>query len=88
MKGMSAKPLMESGIDREEVFISTKVWNSDQGYHSTLKACEKSLRRLGLTYVDLILHPLASSREEQRYLEGYGSIIKGGQDSGYWSKQL
>ena len=49
------KAVMESGIDREEVFISTKVWNSDQGYHSTLKACEKSLRRLGLTYVDLYL---------------------------------
>ncbi len=49
------KAVIESGIDREEVFISTKVWNSDQGYHSTLKACEKSLRRLGLTYVDLYL---------------------------------
>lgn len=49
------KAVIESGIDREEVFISTKVWNNDQGYHSTLKACEKSLRRLGLTYVDLYL---------------------------------
>jgi diketogulonate reductase-like aldo/keto reductase len=49
------KAVIESEIDREEVFISTKVWNSDQGYHSTLKACEKSLRRLGLTYIDLYL---------------------------------
>jgi methylglyoxal/glyoxal reductase len=45
----------ESGLRREEVFITTKVWNSDQGYDSTLRACEGSLRRLGLTYVDLYL---------------------------------
>jgi diketogulonate reductase-like aldo/keto reductase len=45
----------ESGIRREEVFVTTKVWNSDQGYGSTLTACERSLRRLGLSYVDLYL---------------------------------
>jgi diketogulonate reductase-like aldo/keto reductase len=49
------KAVIESGIDREEVFISTKVWNSDQGYRSTLAACERSLQRLGLAYVDLYL---------------------------------
>ena len=47
--------LREGGLRREEVFITTKVWNSDQGYDSTLRACEGSLRRLGLTYVDLYL---------------------------------
>ena len=47
--------LRESGLRREEVFVTTKVWNSDQGYDSTLRACEGSLRRLGLTYVDLYL---------------------------------
>jgi diketogulonate reductase-like aldo/keto reductase len=47
--------LMESGLDRDEVFITTKVWNSEQGYDSTLRACESSLRRLGFTYVDLYL---------------------------------
>jgi methylglyoxal/glyoxal reductase len=47
--------LRESGLRREEVFITTKVWNSDQGYGTTLQACERSLRRLGLTYVDLYL---------------------------------
>lgn len=49
------RAVLESGIDREEIFITTKVWNSDQGYHSTLKACEKSLRLLGLSYIDLYL---------------------------------
>ena len=36
----------ESGLGRDEVFITTKVWNSEQGYDSTLRACEDSLRRL------------------------------------------
>lgn len=49
------RAVLESGLDREEVFITTKVWNSDQGYRSTIKACEKSLQRLGLKYVDLYL---------------------------------
>ncbi len=44
-----------SGIPREEVFVTTKLWNSDQGYESTIRACEASLRRLGLDYVDLYL---------------------------------
>ena len=49
------RAVRESGIRREEIFITTKVWNSDQGYDSTLTACERSLRRLGLSYVDLYL---------------------------------
>src|SRR5438093_7381012 len=49
------KALRESGLRREEVFITTKVWNSDQGYDTTLQACETSLRQLGLPYVDLYL---------------------------------
>jgi 2,5-diketo-D-gluconate reductase A len=44
-----------SGIPREEVFVTTKLWNSQQGYESTLGAVEKSLHRLGLDYVDLYL---------------------------------
>jgi diketogulonate reductase-like aldo/keto reductase len=49
------KALSKSGLQREEVFITTKVWNSDQGYDTTIQSCEKSLRRLGLAYVDLYL---------------------------------
>ncbi|CAD6002799.1 aldo/keto reductase [Agreia sp. COWG] len=44
-----------SGIDRDELFITTKLWNSDQGYESGLEAFEKSLGRLQLDYVDLYL---------------------------------
>jgi 2,5-diketo-D-gluconate reductase A len=44
-----------SGIPREELFVTTKLWNSEQGHDSTLRAIEKSLSRLGLDYVDLYL---------------------------------
>lgn len=49
------KAIKESGIPREELFITTKVWNSDQGYGNTLRAFDESLERLGLDYVDLYL---------------------------------
>ncbi|AWK12095.1 oxidoreductase [Streptomyces spongiicola] len=44
-----------SGIPREELFVTTKLWNSDQGYDATLRAFDASLSRLGLDYVDLYL---------------------------------
>jgi len=47
--------LKESGIPREEVFITTKLWNSEHGYQKALNACEESLEKLGLLYVDLYL---------------------------------
>jgi diketogulonate reductase-like aldo/keto reductase len=49
------RALRKSGVSRDDVFITTKVWNSDQGYESTLQACNKSLKRLGLSYLDLYL---------------------------------
>ena len=47
--------LKQSGINREEVFVVSKVWNADQGYESTLKAFNDSLERLNLDYLDLYL---------------------------------
>ncbi|MGB7394378.1 MAG: aldo/keto reductase [Pricia sp.] len=49
------KAIAESPVDREDVFVTSKVWNSDQGFDSTLKAFESSLDRLGLEYLDLYL---------------------------------
>jgi methylglyoxal/glyoxal reductase len=49
------RALRESGIPRDDLFVATKVWNDEQGYEPTLAACERSLRRLGLEYVDLYL---------------------------------
>jgi len=47
--------LRKSGVKREDVFITTKLWNSDHGYETSIKACEDSLKRLGLKYLDLYL---------------------------------
>ncbi|MFJ8416943.1 aldo/keto reductase [Bacillus paramycoides] len=47
--------IRESGIPREELFITSKVWNSDQGYELTLQAFETTLEKLGLEYLDLYL---------------------------------
>ena len=44
-----------SNVPRKDVFITTKVWNADQGYDQTLRAFEKSLELLGMDYVDLYL---------------------------------
>lgn len=45
----------ESAIQRDKLFITTKLWNDDQGYDRTLKAFETSLRKLDLDYIDLYL---------------------------------
>lgn len=45
----------ESDVDRKDVFLTSKVWNTDQGYDATLKAFDASLGRLGTDYLDLYL---------------------------------
>lgn len=47
--------IRQSGVLREEIFVTTKLWNDDQGYESALTAFDESLRKLGLDYVDLYL---------------------------------
>ncbi len=47
--------LAASGQPRDAVFVTTKLWNGDQGYDLAMRACEASLRRLGLDAVDLYL---------------------------------
>lgn len=54
-KGISEFLKENPNIKREDLFITTKVWNSDQGYEETLKAFEASLQRLNLDYIDLYL---------------------------------
>ncbi len=60
------KAIRESGIPREDIFVTTKLGNADHGYQKALKACEKSLKRLGLSYVDLyLIHwPVEGIRKE------------------------
>ena len=61
----------ESGIAREELFITTKVWNSDQGYDSTLRAFETSIKKLNLNYLDLYL---VHWPVKERYLETWRAL--------------
>ncbi|PHQ28016.1 aldo/keto reductase [Leeuwenhoekiella nanhaiensis] len=49
------KAIKESSVARKDLFITSKLWNSDQGYESTLKAFEKTLQRLDIDYLDLYL---------------------------------
>ncbi|KPV44275.1 aldo/keto reductase [Alicyclobacillus ferrooxydans] len=49
------KAIRESGLNRENVFITTKLRNSDQGYETTLAAFEESRKKLGVDYIDLYL---------------------------------
>jgi 2,5-diketo-D-gluconate reductase A len=47
--------IRSSGVDRKDIFLTTKLWNDAQGFDSTLKAFDQSLKRLGTDYVDLYL---------------------------------
>jgi diketogulonate reductase-like aldo/keto reductase len=49
------KALREAGVPREDIFLTTKVWNADQGYEPAKQAFQSSLERLGVDYVDLYL---------------------------------
>ncbi|PWI57772.1 aldo/keto reductase [Sulfoacidibacillus thermotolerans] len=75
--------IKDSGIAREELFITTKLWNSRQGYESTLQAFEESRKKLGVDYVDLYLIHWAVAGKyletwrafEKLYKEGYVRAI-------------
>ena len=71
----TGKAIRESGIPRDELFITTKVWNSDQGYENTLKAYDASLERLGLDYVDLYLIHWPAPDFDQ-YVDTYKAMEK------------
>ncbi|MER6692519.1 aldo/keto reductase [Streptomyces minutiscleroticus] len=51
----TGRAIANSGVARQELFVTTKLWNSEQGYDSTLRAFDASLEKLGLEYVDLYL---------------------------------
>jgi 2,5-diketo-D-gluconate reductase A len=73
--------LAATGLSRDEVFITTKLWNSEQGYDSTLAAFEKSRERLGLEFVDLyLIHWPVPSRD--LYLDTWRAFEKIHADGG------
>ncbi|MEU7278252.1 aldo/keto reductase [Streptomyces sp. NPDC045431] len=71
----TGQAIAASDLPREELFVTTKLWNSEQGYDATLRAFDASLGRLGLEYVDLyLIHwPLPS---KDVYVETYKAFEK------------
>jgi len=69
------KGIAHVGVPREELFITTKVWNADHGYDNTLKAFETSLEKLGLDYVDLYLVHWPTPIFDQ-YIDTYKALEK------------
>jgi diketogulonate reductase-like aldo/keto reductase len=67
--------IADSGLSRDEVFLTTKLWNDDQGHDNALSAFEHSLERLGTEYVDLyLIHWPAPSRG--RYVETWKALCE------------
>ncbi|MGG4340844.1 aldo/keto reductase [Paenibacillus lautus] len=64
--------IRESGVSRDELFITTKVWNADQGYEKTLQAFETSRKKLGLDIVDLYLVHWPG---KDKYLDTWKALI-------------
>ncbi|MFD8261318.1 aldo/keto reductase [Streptomyces griseoluteus] len=71
----TGKAIAASGVPREDLFVTTKLWNSDQGYDSTLRAFDTSLEKLGLDYLDLyLIHWPLPARDN--YLDTYKAFEK------------
>jgi diketogulonate reductase-like aldo/keto reductase len=68
--------LRRSGVQRSELFITTKLWLTNYGYESALKACDTSLRKLGLDYIDLYLLHWPMPSDFRATLESYRAAEK------------
>lgn len=69
------RAIAASGLDRDDMFITTKLWNADQGYDSTLKAFDASMERLGLETLDLyLIHWLQP--KQGKYLDTWKAFIE------------
>ncbi|MFK0073851.1 aldo/keto reductase [Arthrobacter woluwensis] len=69
------RAIAASGLDPEDLFITTKLWNSDQGYEKTLAAFEESLDRLGLDHLDLyLIHWLQPQRGT--YVDTWKALVE------------
>jgi diketogulonate reductase-like aldo/keto reductase len=71
----TGRAIAASGVPREDVFVTTKLHNRDQGYDSTLRAFDVSLGKLGLDYVDLyLIHWPTPARD--KYVDTYKAFEK------------
>ncbi|RNL50040.1 aldo/keto reductase [Arthrobacter oryzae] len=69
------RAIQASGLKPEELFITTKVWNSDQGYDSTLAAFDASMQRLGLETLDMYLIHWEQPKQD-KYVETWKALIE------------
>lgn len=70
--------LKDTKIPREEIFVTTKVWNSDQGYNKTLNAFKRSLKLLKVEYIDLYLIHWPVSRLRNETWKAMEKLYEGG----------
>ncbi|MET9905343.1 aldo/keto reductase [Streptomyces sp. NPDC006476] len=71
----TGKAIAASGVPREEIFVTTKLWNSEHGYDATLRAFDASLEKLGLDYLDLyLIHWPTPARD--KYVDTYKAFEK------------
>ncbi len=68
--------IRRAGIDRADVFLETKVWVTDYGYHETLHAFDKSATKLGVTQIDLLILHQPMPQHFQRTVEAYRALEK------------
>lgn len=69
------KAISNSGVARNDIFLTTKLWNSEQGYEPTLKAFDTSLKKLGTDYVDLyLIHWPTPSKD--LFMETWRAFVK------------
>ena len=67
--------IRSSGVDRKDIFLTTKLWNEAQGFDSTLKAFDESLKRLGTDYVDLYLIHWPAPKKDL-YLDTWKAFVQ------------
>ncbi|WP_393953462.1 aldo/keto reductase [Streptomyces murinus] len=71
----TGRAIAASGLPREDIFVTTKLWNSDQGYDATLRAFDTSLGKLGLDHLDLyLIHWPLPARDT--YVDTYKALEK------------
>jgi diketogulonate reductase-like aldo/keto reductase len=71
----TGRAIAASGVPRKDIFVTTKLWNGDQGYDSTLRAFDTSLAKLGLDYLDLyLIHWPAPAHD--KYVDTYKAFEK------------
>lgn len=69
------RAIATSDVAREDIFLTTKLWNSDQGYESAFEAFDASLKKLGTDYVDLYLIHWAKP-QQSLYLDSWRALIE------------